>query len=116
MGDATPYTMKPNVSIPQTALSSVAHITLFEGRRGYNKSMSNRKQPPEILALVPHTPVTGDGTIHVYQDLSQALERRIASGEIETAVKAAHPDATVFRVDGLIVAMTSGAVPHSEQE
>ena len=116
MGDATPYTMKPNVSIPQTALPIVNHITLFGGEGGYNQSMSNRKNPPDILALVPHVPVTGDGQIHVYQDLSQALERRIASGEIETAVKAAHPDATVFRVDGLIVAMTSGAVPHSEQE
>jgi len=115
MGDATPYNTKPNVPIPQTALASVAHITLFEGRRGYNQSMSNRKNPPELLALVPHTPVTGDGTIHVYQDLSQALERRIASGEIEAAVKSAHPDATVFRVDGLIVAMTSGAVPHTQE-
>ena len=115
MGDATPYTMKPNVSIPQTALSSVAHITLFRSEGGYNQSMSNRKQPPEILALVPHTPVAGDGTIHVYQDLSCALERRIMAGEIEAAVKSAHPDATVFRVDGLIVAF-SGAVPHSEQE
>ena len=115
MGDATPYTMKPNVSIPQTALPIVNHITLFEGRRGYNQSMSNRKQPPDILALVPHVPVTGDGTIHVYQDLSRADKQRITSGEIETAVKAAHPDATVFRVDGLIVAMTSGAVPHTQE-
>ena len=114
MGDAT--CTKPNVSISQTAIESVAYITLFSGKGGYNESMSNRKNPPDILSLVPHTPVTGDGQIHVYQDLSQALERRIASGEIETAVKAAHPDATVFRVDGLIVAMTSGAVPHSEQE
>lgn len=114
MGDATPYNQKPNVLIPQTALASVAHITLFEGRRGYNESMSNRNQPPEILALVPHVPVTGDGQIHVYQDLSQAFERRIASGEIETAVKAAHPDATVVRIDGLIVAF-SGAVPHTQE-
>lgn len=114
MGDATPYTMKPNVLIPQTALSSVAHITLFEGRRGYNESMSNRKQPPELLALVPHTPVSGDGQIHVYQDLSQAIEWRIGSGEIEAAVQAAHPDATVVRFDGLIVAF-SGAVPHTQE-
>ena len=115
MGDATPYTMKPNVSIPKIWAPNVKCNTLFRSKGGYNQSMSNRKQPPEILALVPHTPVTGDGTIHVYQDLSQALERRIASGEIEAAVKDAHPDATVFRVDGLIVAMTSGAVPHTQE-
>ena len=112
MGDVT--CTKPNVSISQTAIESVAYITLFGGKGGYNESMSNRKQPPEILALVPHTPVMGDGQIHVYQDLSQALERRIASGEIETAVKAAHPDATVVRFDGLIVAF-SGAVPHTQE-